>query len=63
MNQIKKEKIFSNAHIGPWFAIIPETYQTLNNVKESLAANVIIIKEYVKTSKPRFRNSILDEYK
>ena len=45
MNQIKKEKIFSNAHIGPWFAIIPETYQTLNNVKESLAANVIIIKE------------------
>ena len=63
MKQMKKEKTFSNAYIGPWFAIMPESHQTLMDVKDSLTTNVAIIKDYVKSCRPQFRNSILDEYK
>ncbi len=63
MKQIDEDKKFTNAYIGPWFAICPETHHTLTNVKNSLATTIAVIKDYVKTNKPQFRNSILDEYK
>lgn len=63
MKQIDDDKKITNAHIGPWFAISPESHQTLTSVKNSLATTVAVIKEYVKTNKPQFRNSVLDEYK
>ncbi|QLH04455.1 hypothetical protein C5F49_03325 [Nitrosopumilus oxyclinae] len=63
MKQIDNDKTFTNAYIGPWFAISPETHQTLTNVKNSLATTIAVIKDYVRTNKPQFRNSILDEYK
>ncbi len=63
MTSVKAEKVFTNAYIGPWFAVIPETYQALTDIKDSFATNVVILKDYVKTNKPHFRNSVLDEYK
>lgn len=57
------DKIFTNADVSPWFAISPNTHQTLTNVKNLLAANVAVIKDYVKTNRPQFRNSVLDEYR
>lgn len=63
MKQMDNNKIFSNAYIGPWFATMPEAYQTLTDVKNSLATNIAVIKDFVKANRPQFRNSILDEYK
>ena len=63
MKQTDEDKIFTNAYIGPWFAITPETHQTLTNLRNSLATTVAVIKDYVKSNRPQFRNSILDEYK
>ena len=63
MKQMKNERGFTNAWIGPWFASMPETYQTLTDVKDSLVTNVAIIKDYVRSHKHQFRNSILDEYR
>ena len=63
MKQIDDNKKFTNSYMGPWFVISPESHQTLTNVKNSLATTVAVIKDYVKTNKPQFRNSILDEYK
>lgn len=63
MKQIKKEKVFTNAYIGPWSPMMSEIHQASIGVKDSLVTNIAIIKDYVKSHKPQFRNSILDEFK
>ncbi|MGY5148290.1 MAG: hypothetical protein ACW9W4_09870 [Candidatus Nitrosopumilus sp. bin_7KS] len=63
MKQTDNDKIFTNAYMGPWFAMSTETHQTLTNVKNSLVTTIAVIKDYVRINKPQFRNSILDEYK
>lgn len=63
MKQIDNDKKFPNAYMGPWFAISPKAHQTSTEIKNSLATTVAVIKDYVKSNRPQFRNSILDEYK
>ena len=47
----RKEKTFTNTHIGPWFESMPETNQDIIDVKESLVTNSAIIKDFVRKKK------------